>query len=87
MYTYFLFSSNANGSHRKYAQGFKKIKSYCIGIKSTKWTTQVYRKFCERLDTLSNIVANLSSKLDLVELSLVVIKTVNDNILNRIAML
>ena len=29
-------------------------------------------KFCERLDTLSNTVANLSSKLDLVESSLVV---------------
>ena len=39
------------------------------------------------MDTLSDIVANLSSKLDLVELSLVVTKTVNDNLLNRIATL
>ena len=41
-------------------------------------------KFCERLDTLSNTVDNLSSKLDLVESSLVVTKTVIDNLLNRI---
>ena len=40
-------------------------------------------KFCERLDTLSNTVDNLSSKLDLVESSLVVTKTVIDNLLNR----
>ena len=44
-------------------------------------------KFCKCLDTLSNIVDNLSSKLDLVESSLVVTKTVNDNILNSITML
>ena len=44
-------------------------------------------KFCERLDTLSNTVDNLSSKLDLVKSSLVVTKTVNDNILNRITRL
>ena len=42
IYIYFLFLSNTNGSHRKYAQGFKKRKSYCIGIKSIKWTRQVY---------------------------------------------
>ena len=41
-------------------------------------------KFCERLDTLSNTVDNLSSKLDLVESSLAVTKTVNDNLLNCI---
>ena len=41
-------------------------------------------KFCERLNTLSNTVDNLSSKLHLVESSLVVAKTVNDNLLNRI---
>ena len=40
-------------------------------------------KFCERLDTLSNTVNNLSSKLDLVESSLVVTKTVIDNLLSR----
>ena len=44
-------------------------------------------KFCERLDTLSNTVNNLSSKLDLVESSLVVTKTVNDNLLNHITTL
>ena len=44
-------------------------------------------KFCERLDTLFNTVDNLSSKLDLVESSLVVTKTVNDNLLNRITTL
>ena len=44
-------------------------------------------KFCERLDTLSNTVDNLSGKLDLVESSLVVTKTVNDNLLNRITTL
>ena len=43
--------------------------------------------FCERFDTLSNTVDNLSSKLDLVESSLVVTKTVNDNLLNRITTL
>ena len=44
-------------------------------------------KFCECLDTLSNTVDNLSSKLDLVESSLVVTKTVNDNLLNHITTL
>ena len=44
-------------------------------------------KICERLDTLSNTVDNLSSKLYLVESSLVVTKTVNDNLLNRITTL
>ena len=34
---YFLFLSNTNSSHRKYTQGFKKGKSYCIiRIKFTK---------------------------------------------------
>ena len=45
---------------------------------------KLIEKFCERLDTLSNTVDNLSSKLDLVESSLVVTKIVNDNLLNRI---
>ena len=44
-------------------------------------------KFCERLDTLSNTVDNSSSKLDLVESSLVGTKNVNDNLLNRITTL
>ena len=44
-------------------------------------------KYCERLDTLSNTVDNLSSKLDLVESSLVVTKAVKDNLLNRITTL
>ena len=44
-------------------------------------------KICERLDTLSNTVDNLSGKLDLVESTLVVTKTVNDNLLNRITTL
>ena len=44
-------------------------------------------KYCERLDTLSNTVDNLSSKLDLVESSLVVTKPVKDNLLNRITTL
>ena len=42
-------------------------------------------KFCERLDTLSNTVDNLSGKIGLVESSLVV--TVNDNLLNWITIL
>ena len=41
-------------------------------------------KFCKRLDTLSNTVDILSSTLDQFELSLIVTKTVNDNLLNRI---
>ena len=44
-------------------------------------------KFCERLDTVSNIADNLSSKLYLIESSLVVTKTVNDNLLNCITTL
>ena len=48
---------------------------------------KLMEKFCERLDTLSNTVDNLSSKLDLVESSLVVTKTVNDNLLNLITTL
>ena len=44
-------------------------------------------KFCERLDTLSNTVDNLSSKLDLVGSSLIVSETVNDNLLNCITTL
>ena len=44
-------------------------------------------KFCKHLDTLSNTVENLSSKLDLVELSLVVNKAVNDNLINCITTL
>ena len=45
-------------------------------------------KLCERLDALSNTVDNLTSKLDLVESSLVIMtKTINDNLLNRITML
>ena len=48
---------------------------------------KLMEKFRERLDILSNTIDNLSSKLDLVESSLVVTKTVNDNLLNRIATL
>ena len=48
---------------------------------------RLMEKFCQRLDTLSNTVDNLSSKLDLVESSLVETKTVIDNLLNRIATL
>ena len=48
---------------------------------------KLMEKFCERLDTLSNIVGNLSSKLDLVESSLVETKTVIDNFLNCITTL
>ena len=44
-------------------------------------------KFCEHLDTLYNTVDNLSSKLDLVESSLVATKTVNDKLLNCVATL
>ena len=44
-------------------------------------------KFCEPFDTLSNTVDNLSSKLDLVESSLVVTKSINDNLSNRITTL
>ena len=45
-------------------------------------------KLCERLDALSNTVDNLTSKLDLVESSLVIMtKTINDNLLNCITML
>ena len=44
---------------------------------------RLMENFCERLDTLSNTVDNLSSKPDLVESSLVVTKTVIDNLLNR----
>ena len=45
------------------------------------------QKFCKCLDPLSNTVANFSSKLDQVESSLVVTKTVNDNLLSRITSL
>ena len=48
---------------------------------------KLMEKFRERLDILSNTIDNLSSKLDLVESSLVVTKTVNDNLLNRITTL
>ena len=44
-------------------------------------------KFCEHLDTLYNTVDNLSSKLDLVESSLVATKTVNDKLLNCVTTL
>ena len=44
-------------------------------------------KFCEHLDTLSNTIDNLSSKLDLVESSLVATKTVNDKLLNCVTTL
>ena len=43
--------------------------------------------FCKRLHTLSNTVDNLSSKLDPVESSLVLTKSVNDNLLNCITTL
>ena len=39
---------------------------------------KLIEKFSECLDTLSNTVDNLSSKLDWVESSVVVTKTVND---------
>ena len=48
---------------------------------------KLMEKFRKRLDILSNTIDNLSSKLDLVESSLVVTKTVNDNLLNRITTL
>ena len=44
-------------------------------------------KFCEPFDTLFNTVDNLSSKLDLVESSLVVTKSIYDNLSNRITTL
>ena len=44
-------------------------------------------KFCEHLDTLYNTIDNLSSKLDLVESSLVATKTVNDKLLNCVTTL
>ena len=44
-------------------------------------------KFCERLNNLCNTVDNFSRKLEQVESSLVVTKTVNDNLLNRITLL
>ena len=47
---------------------------------------KLMEKFCDHLDTLSNTVDSLPSKLDLVE-SLVVTKTVNDNLLNCITTL
>ena len=43
--------------------------------------------FCEHLDTLSNTVGNFSSKVNQFESSLVVTKTVNDNLLNCITSL
>lgn len=43
--------------------------------------------FCECLNNLCNTVGNLSRKLEQVESSLVVTKTVNDNLLNRITLL
>ena len=48
---------------------------------------KLMEKFCERLDTLSSTIENLSSKLDQLESSLVVAKTANDNLLNRITTL
>ena len=47
----------------------------------------LYITYCESLDTLYNTVDNLLSKKDLVESSLVVTKTVNDNLLNSITTL
>ena len=47
----------------------------------------LYITYCECLDTLYNTVDNLLSKKDLVESSLVVTKTVNDNLLNSITTL
>ena len=74
-------------SHRKYAHGFKKGKSYCIVLNLQNELDKLMENFCKCFDTLSNTVDNLSSKPDLVESSLVVIKTVNDNLLNRITTL
>ena len=48
---------------------------------------KLMEKFRERLDILSNTIDNLSSKLDLVESSLVVTKSINDNLSNRITTL
>ena len=45
---------------------------------------KLMEKLCKRLDTLSNTVDNLSSKLYQVESSLVLSKIVNDNLLNCI---
>ena len=48
---------------------------------------KLMEKFRERLDILSSTIDNLSSKLDLVESSLVVTKSINDNLSNRITTL
>ena len=50
-------------------------------------TGKLLEKFCECLDTSSNTVDNLSNKLYQVESSLVVTKTVNDDLLNHITIL
>ena len=65
----------------------KKENLIALVLNSQNDWEKLMEKFCKRLDTLSNTIHNLSSKLDLVESSLIVTKTVNDNLLNRITTL
>ena len=80
---YFYQTQMAN---RKYTQGFKKnLIALVLNLQNKR--DKFMEKFCEHLDTLSNTIDNLSSKLDLVESSLVATKTVNDKLLNCVTTL
>ena len=70
----FCVLSNTNSSRSKYAQGFKQGKSYCIGFKFTKWPRKAYGKILWMFGYFIYTADNLSSKLDLVESSLIVTK-------------
>ena len=66
----------------------KKENLIALGLNLQNEQDKFMEKLCERLDALSSTVDNLTSKLDLVESCLVMMtKTVNDNLLNRITML
>ena len=62
----------------------KKKNLIALVFKMTEKSLWKNSQHSQCLDTLSNTVDNLSSKLDLVESSLAVTKTVNDNLLNCI---
>ena len=65
-------------------KGLKKENLIALVLNLQSDREKFMEKFCERLDTLSKTVDNLSSKLDLVGSSLVVTEAVNDNLLKRI---
>ena len=65
----------------------KKENLFALVVNLQNKQEKFMEKFCERLNNLCNTVDNLSRKLEQVESSLVVTKTVNDNLLNRITLL